>query len=370
MSQRHLFEIPPEVPGRIAAVIRKHELRLAEEMIRALRTAPDVGEGVDWRALATVFVKLFASTAEAGGLDARRGVLHDLCRLTDSMSMRQVVHATHAVERIVLDELALDEPIGATSKRWPLVAHTIRSASFEIVAAYAERNGSAPGVRDQLTTLIGPHVFRLAVEQETARAHRYQHRMSILLFDIDNLAEVNKDQGYGAGDRLLERLGILARRFFRNHDWVARYGDDAIAVLLPETALDQAAVLATRFREMVEQRLRLLDHKTDAVIRVTVSAAAVGAEAIQADLEARHVLAEAEAAVRRAKLAGGNRTERLALLPTSLTILGAAALLAVNARQVVNLVREGALRAVRRGRHFQIDRAQLEEYKRIREREA
>jgi diguanylate cyclase (GGDEF)-like protein len=140
---------------------------------------------------------------------------------------------------------------------------------------------------------------------------------------------LNRIQGLGAGDRLLERLGILALRFFRTHDWVARVGNDAIAVLLPETPLDQADTLANRFRETVEHRIVLMDHKTDETSPVTLSAAAVGTDVVQSDLEPNYVLAEAEAAVVRAKLNGGNRVERVALLPSSVTIVGAATLLGV-----------------------------------------
>src|SRR4029450_3375213 len=94
-------------------------------------------------------------------------------------------------------------------------------------------------------------------------------------------------------------------------------------VLLPDTTLDQAASLAARFRETVQQRLVLQDHKTGATDIVTLSAGAVGAEVVQADIDAAYVMAEAEAAVLRAKINGRNRVERVALLPTSLTILAA-----------------------------------------------
>ena len=84
-------------------------------------------------------------------------------------------------------------------------------------------------------------MFELALAQEIERALRHQHALALLLFDIDDLSQINREHGWGVGDRLLERTGILARQFFRTHDWVARYGDDSIAVLLPETTLDQAA---------------------------------------------------------------------------------------------------------------------------------
>ena len=136
-----------------------------------------------------------------------------------------------------------------------------------------------------------------------------------------------------------------------------------IGVILPEATLDQADALASKFREMVQQRLVLIDHKTDKVTNVTVSAAAVGTDLVQADIDPGYILAEAEAAVLRAKMNGGNRVERVALLPTSVTFIGAATLLGVTVREVVRLVRGGALRASRRGRHFHIDRATIEEYR-------
>ena len=75
------------------------------------------------------------------------------------------------------------------------------------------------------------------------------------------------------------------------------------------------------------------------------------------------MLAEAEAAVLRAKLNGGNRVERVALLPTSVTIFGAATILGQTPRHIARLVSSGALKATRRGRHFHIDRDLIEDYR-------
>src|SRR5205823_8398942 len=113
---------------------------------------------------------------------------------------------------------------------------------------------------------------------------------------------------------------------------------------------------AARFREMVQHRLVLQDHKTDMTKIVTVSAVAIGTDLVQSEIDAAYVLAEAEAAVLRAKLNGRNRIERVALLPTSLTIFGAATMLGRTPREVTRLIRGGSLRAARRGRHFHIDR--------------
>ena len=282
------------------------------------------------------------------------------------MPIRQVIHAIHGAERVLVEELATDDSLRATEQEWPAAAHILRSAAFEIAAVYSERD-SGMVLRDPLTTLMSEHVFRFALDHETERSNRYGRCLSMVVFDLDNLAEVNKSHGFGAGNRLLERLGISARGFFRNHDWVARHRDDAIVVLLPETALDQATALATRFREMIQQRLLLVDHKTDSTLRVTVSAAAVGTDLLQAGIDGARMFAEAEAAVVRAKMEGGNRTETVALLPTTLTIIGAATLLDTTPREVVRLIRRGALHGARRGRHIHIDRNRIEEYRRTRE---
>jgi diguanylate cyclase (GGDEF)-like protein len=267
---------------------------------------------------------------------------------------------------VILDEVALDDRLGATSEPWALVAHAIRRATLEILGAHAEQVAARDvpdGVRDLLTTLITSPVLELALSQEIERALRHQHALALLLFDVDDLSQINRDHGWGVGDRLLERLGIFARRFFRTHDWVARFGGDGIAVLLPETTLDQASLLAARFRETVPHRLVLQDHKTDITKIVTVSAAAIGTDLVQSEIKAAYVLAEAEAAVRRAKLNVRQRIDRVALLPTSLTIFGAATMLEQSPREVAGLIRQGALKASRRGRHLHIDQDVIDAYR-------
>jgi diguanylate cyclase (GGDEF)-like protein/excisionase family DNA binding protein len=313
---------------------------------------------------AGLLIGMLATAIQVGELDTRAGALQELSRFTPPLTVRQLVRSLHRAERTVLDELALHERLGATSESWPMVAHAVRAAMVEVAASIADRRTAMGALRDPLTTLLSPIVFEFALAQETQRAQRHNHGVAMLLFDIDDLSALNRSHGFGAGDRLLERLGISARRYFRNHDWVARHGGDSIAVLLPETSVDDAAQLATRFSEMVRQRLVLVDHKTDAVAIVSVSAAAVGTDLVQEELDPDYIMAEAEAAVLRAKMNGGNRVERVALLPTSVTITGAATLLGVSPRDVVTLVRRGDLRATRRGRHYHIDREVIEEYRR------
>ena len=115
-----------------------------------------------------------------------------------------------------------------------------------------------------------------------------------------------------------------------------------------------------------EQRLAFVDHKTNASVHVTLSAAAVGNDYLESELDPYDILNEAERAVRRAKMSGRNRVERVALLPMAVSLLGAASLLDCGPADVRRLVREGHLVATRKGRHFQIERSSLERYRRDR----
>ena len=133
-------------------------------------------------------------------------------------------------------------------------------------------------LRDPLTTLISEHVFRLALEQETERANRYGHGVSLLLFDVDNLSEVNKHRASGPATGCSSGWASPPARFFRNHDWVAATATMPSRCCCRKRPSTTRPRLATRFREMVQQRLVLSDHKTESDIRVTVSAAAVGTE--------------------------------------------------------------------------------------------
>ena len=356
-----LGEVPLEVRKQISRAISERAAGIAADLASAVATDAEI-PAVDATGCGDAVLTLLAVAVERGVLTAHDDMA-GLSRCAPALTVRQLVYVAHRVERALLDELAIHNRLGATSQAWPMVAYSVRSAVLELVASFSERESSRAAVYDPVTTLWSADVFKVGLRQEIVRAQRHGHGLALIMFDVDDMARLNRTQGFGAGDRLLERLGILALRFFRIHDWVARVGGDTIAVLLPQTGLDQAASLANRFRETVQQRIVLMDHKTEEAASVTVSAAAVGTALVQSDLEPDYVLAEAEAALMRARLNGGNTVERVALQPKSVTIVGAATLLGVSSREVINLIREGSLKATRRGRHFHIDCASIDEYR-------
>ena len=264
-----------------------------------------------------LLTELLAHAVRDGQVDARGRFVGDLHHviLERTLTMDQLFTFTYLTERISLDELALDETFGATTEPWPLVAQLVRRASFDLLGAYTERAQLEPSesaVIDRLTTLYTRPLFDAVMSKEVERAGRYGYPISLIMFDVDHLSAINQEHGYGVGDKILERLVILIRKYFRLHDWVARYSEDSIAVLLPQTEADNAADLAERVRNTVEKRLGLVDHRNDTAVPVTLSAAVVNVNVEVGDvIDADRFLADAEAAVDQAKRNGRNRVERL-----------------------------------------------------------
>jgi diguanylate cyclase (GGDEF)-like protein len=267
--------------------------------------------------LGRLLAQLLAFAIRDGRIDPRRGFVADLHRivLERALSMERLFTFVYLTERTVVDELALSEVIGATSEPWPLVAQLIRRASFDLLAAYAERAQLEPSdaaIVDKLTTVHTRPMLDAVLAKELERAGRFGHSISLILFDVDRLSAINQQHGYGVGDRILERLGILIRQYFRQHDWVARHSEDSIAVLLNSTDAEHASELAERVRATVEDRLEFTDHHTDSPVRVTLSAAVINVRIAVGDLiDPERLLADAEAAVERAKENGRNRVERV-----------------------------------------------------------
>jgi diguanylate cyclase (GGDEF)-like protein len=270
------------------------------------------------RRIGHALVELLASAVRDGRVDPRGGPMTDVRRLAldRSLPIDRLFAMMYLTERTAIDDLATDEGIGATAEAWPVVAQLVRRASFDVLAGFSHRAQLEPthpeAVIDPLTTLYTRPVLDAVLAKSVHRAGRYGERLSLILFDVDDLAAINAAHGYGVGDRILERLGILVRGFFRQYDWVARHGEDSIAVLLSRTEPDQAVALAEKVCGTVAERLELVDHRDGTPVQVTVSAGVVNVRGVDGEtLDAERLMADAEAAVERAKRAGRNRVERV-----------------------------------------------------------
>ena len=102
--------------------------------------------------------------------------------------------------------------------------------------------------KDGLTNLYNHRYFQEVFAKEMARARRYNHPLSLILFDIDYFKKVNDTYGHPAGDQVLKNLSIAISKAIRPSDILARYGGEEFAVLLPETSKSGLKVFAERLR--------------------------------------------------------------------------------------------------------------------------
>jgi diguanylate cyclase (GGDEF)-like protein/PAS domain S-box-containing protein len=119
---------------------------------------------------------------------------------------------------------------------------------------------------DGLTGLANYREFMDRLEGEVRRAERSHHSFSLLLLDLDDLKRINDLQGHLAGNRALRRLAAVMNEYCRSTDLAARYGGDEFAVLLIDSDLGMAELVAER----IEHRLRSAHEKPQLSVSVGI----------------------------------------------------------------------------------------------------
>lgn len=104
-------------------------------------------------------------------------------------------------------------------------------------------------IRDPLTGLFNRRYMEETLEREIRRAVRHTTPVSVIMFDVDYLKNVNDSFGHDAGDIVLKTLGGLMMKIFRGEDVPCRYGGDEFTIVLPEATVSEAFRRAEQFRE-------------------------------------------------------------------------------------------------------------------------
>jgi diguanylate cyclase (GGDEF)-like protein len=101
---------------------------------------------------------------------------------------------------------------------------------------------------DALTGLANRRYFMERLEQERARAVRFNTRCGLMMIDLDHFKQVNDQFGHATGDRVLKAFADTAATQLRQIDIIGRIGGEEFAVLLPGTDMEGAKILAERLR--------------------------------------------------------------------------------------------------------------------------
>lgn len=201
-----------------------------------------------------------------------------------------------------LDELARLEWIllGIMILTLGIEVQLIFRPMVEKVGMYS-RNLIAISHTDPLTGLPNRRGFEMQFQLELERSKRYRRPLSLLAVDVDFFKQINDTYGHPAGDEVLRALGRCIREAVRPSDVLGRLGGEEFAMLLPESALSNATVLAERLRTEVERMQVVKDHMT---MFVTIS---IGVTELSPDtLGIKEALEAADQMLYRAKLSGRN----------------------------------------------------------------
>ncbi|MBI5055353.1 MAG: GGDEF domain-containing protein [Nitrospirae bacterium] len=109
-------------------------------------------------------------------------------------------------------------------------------------------------ITDKLTSLFNRDHLVTVLEDEVARCHRYGHPLAILIIDIDRFKSFNDNYGHLAGDQMLAVIGTLIKENIRKFDRAFRYSGGKFVVILPETDLTLAYIVAERIRKSFENK--------------------------------------------------------------------------------------------------------------------
>jgi diguanylate cyclase (GGDEF)-like protein len=161
-------------------------------------------------------------------------------------------------------------------------------------------------VTDELTGLANVRAFWAILGRELERTRRFQSSLGLVMIDIDDFKQVNDRYGHQRGDEVLAHVADVLRRLSRDIDAPARYGGEELAVILPETDLDGAVLLAERMRDAIES-LQVPAARGSGQLQVTASFGVAAAPDNGVLGEA--LVAAADEALYRAKRAGKNRVE-------------------------------------------------------------
>ncbi len=158
--------------------------------------------------------------------------------------------------------------------------------------------------RDDLSGLYNHRYFQEVFDSELKRAYRYAHPLSLMLLDIDYFKKINDTHGHLVGDEVIREISSLMVKLVRHCDIVARYGGEEFAIILPETALTGAKVLAQRVRRGIEQNHFQFEENT---LPVTISIGLASTEVNQLEMSKTALLNHSDNALYKAKRAGRNR---------------------------------------------------------------
>jgi two-component system cell cycle response regulator len=166
-------------------------------------------------------------------------------------------------------------------------------------------------ITDPLTNSYNRGYLMQRLPQEISRAHRYGSPLSLIMSDLDHFKMINDEYGHQAGDLVLRKfVDSIKGKIREGIDWMARYGGEEFILVLPETDLKKASILAERLRNIVSENVVDLG-KIQLKITASFGVTCLESAKITNEASAEFMIKEADSCLYLAKKEGRNRVKTI-----------------------------------------------------------
>ncbi len=199
------------------------------------------------------------------------------------------------------------------------VEKQLRDSWAEISRLREQLDGARrEAMTDSLTSIANRKMFDYVLRDAALAAMENNEALSLLFIDIDKFKDFNDRHGHATGDQVLKLLASVLRDLTKGQDTPARYGGEEFAVILPNTSLDNAVLVADSIRQRIAGK-RIIHRKTgEALSRITVS---IGVSQFVFGEPVKDFVERADEALYKAKRVGRNcviRQEEPGIKPVAL----------------------------------------------------
>jgi diguanylate cyclase (GGDEF)-like protein len=258
--------------------------------------------------LAVALLLTVVSAAEPGATQDERTVqlvLTVLALLAGMSSMALLAWSyigwrLNRLARALEETLDTDRPVRLRVAGIPAERRLARAFN---AAAGAFVQVEARATHDRLTGVANRETLLTTLVSEVERATRHHKWLSVAFIDIDRFKPINDTYGHNSGDAVLRQIAALIADNVRGSDLFGRYGGEEFMLILPETAPDEAAILAEKLRGLVTKESMTIAGGQR--LEVTISVGVAGE--VGSQLQVDSLVDQADAAMYAAKSLGRNR---------------------------------------------------------------
>jgi diguanylate cyclase len=295
-----------------------------KELKSALDKVLDERSGLTKDAAITLY-RLYIWDIDRRNLETQRSKLRQVMTETLTGVDESADRATHSSEVLDRCSRSLAVPTELTDIRdvvseVVLQTNAMAKNSATLKEMLSETKREVENLRDQLelsrqeattdalTGLLNRRAFDVQMLKTTEKADVSQEYLSLLMIDIDHFKKVNDTHGHLVGDKVIRFIATQLSKNVKGRDIVARIGGEEFAILLPNTQLENARILAESIRSKIEKsQLKRMDN-SESLGSITVS---IGATCYKRNEPTNDFLQRADKALYSSKNAGRNKVSML-----------------------------------------------------------